>query len=181
MFCQSPAIEIRIYSIISFVRLSRWVAGFVFYCVKNRNPPPTLQPGIFSSSANQNIFNHFVCAFVKVGCGFRFLLRKKSKSSTHPTARDLQPGIFSSSANQNIFNHFVCAFVKVGCGFRFLLRKKSKSSTHPTARDFLMCVCHRRADVMAAPFPNLRPDPRTGHPLFPAGVSFEPMRCLIHS
>ena len=27
--------------------LSRWVAGFVFYCVKNRNPPPTLQPGIF--------------------------------------------------------------------------------------------------------------------------------------
>ncbi len=26
--------------------------------------------------------------FVKVGCGFRFLLRKKSKSFTHPTARD---------------------------------------------------------------------------------------------
>ncbi len=32
---------------ILFVNLSRWVAGFVFYCVKNRNPPPTLQPGIF--------------------------------------------------------------------------------------------------------------------------------------
>ena len=24
------------------MRLSRWVAGFVFHCVKNRNPPPTL-------------------------------------------------------------------------------------------------------------------------------------------
>ncbi len=47
-----------------------------------------------------------------------------------------------------MFNDFVYAFVKVGCGFRFSLRKKSKSSTHPTTRDFLMCVCHRRADVM---------------------------------
>ena len=34
------------------------------------------------------MFNDFVYVFVKVGCGFRFLLRKKSKSSTHPTTRD---------------------------------------------------------------------------------------------
>ncbi len=31
------------------------------------------------------MFNDFVYVFVKVGCGFRFSLRKKSESSTHPT------------------------------------------------------------------------------------------------
>jgi len=35
---------------------------------------------IFFSSVNLNMFSY------KVGCGFRFLLRKKSKSSTHPTS-----------------------------------------------------------------------------------------------
>ena len=39
--------------------LSRWVAGFVFYCVKNRNPPPTLQPRDFLMSSARR------CSFLK--------------------------------------------------------------------------------------------------------------------
>jgi|GEM_PF-6598249 len=72
--------------------------------------------------------------FVKVGCGFRFLLRKKSKSSTHPTT----PG-FS----------YVSRWV---AGFVFYCVKNRNPPPTLQPRDFLMCVCHGGQMPWAAPF-----------------------------
>jgi len=47
------------------------------------------------------MFNDFIYVFIKVGCGFRFSLRKKSKSSTY------NPGIF-------LYAYVIGFFMKCG-------------------------------------------------------------------
>jgi len=53
----------------------------------------------------------------KVGCGFRFLLRKKSKSSTHPTI--CKPGVSSFQFTFPVYvsvSHLLSRFPEIRAG-----------------------------------------------------------------